>query len=385
MARRLVKWIKRAVLFLVAFGVVGVLSVYLYVENSIDKYMSDEAQKEMLHVIESTPNYPVKFYQTYQKYFPKESSNTLWPWIFNSYFLDRREDCPCNVVAYDYQWALNKSKNRIDGFISGLVLRAFLENELGSEKCFKYKLKYAPLVYERGIDSLLKHAKKEPSQLTEREILQILVIQNRPTYYNPIRNPENLERRVSQLMEKFDSSEREWKYLKHNLYINTKGDIGFASEPNIVFVPPSELEGERSMCPNVFLTTFGYYDSITLKSTIDVETFEYVGASYYKDKNHIYSHYTVCDGGAFKIFSDDTASFKVWGLHATYKSKAYHYRWGQLDADIETFTTFSASDNIARDKNGFFSFGERISAAELEKEMGQELFNDLLDSAVPSF
>ena len=347
--------------------------------------MTEEAQKEMLLTIENTPDYPPKFYQTYQKYFPDEASNTLWKSKYNSIINDDYTNCPCDDMAYNYQWSLAKNKNRIDGYIGMLALQVFLEKEVKAEKCLKYRLTYAPVGHSRGIKYLLKtHYRKDLEDLTEREVLELLVIPHAPTKFNPIRNPTNLRKMVDQLMEQVNSSEQEWKLLKHNLYINTKGDIGFASEPDIVFVPSSELEGERAMCPNVFLTTFGYDDSLTLKSTIDVETFEYLGASFYKDKNHIYSHYSVCDGGAFKIFADDTESFKVRGLHATYKSKAYHYRKGQLDADIETFTTFRSNDNIARDKNGFFSFGERISEAELEKEMGKVSFNELLDSAIPS-
>jgi hypothetical protein len=304
----------------------------------------------------------------------------MWPTLFSRIVFQELEECPCSKVAYYYSHIPTQRKGRLSSF----VLQAFIENNVSNEQCFEFYLENVELGHTRGFQYLLdNHYHKEFDEFTEREVLELLVIPHANTKLYPIRNPENLERRVYQLMEKFDSSEREWKLLKHGLYINTAGEIGFATERDLVFIPPSEIEGERSMCPNNFLTTFGYDDSTRLKSIIDVNTFESLGAFYYKDKNRVYTHYSVCDGGAFKIFANDTVSFKVLGLHATYKSKAYHYRRGQLDADIATFTTYRSQDHIARDKYGFFSFGERITTEELKKRMGEKLYKELLNSAIP--
>jgi hypothetical protein len=175
------------------------------------------------------------------------------------------------------------------------------------------------------------------------------------------------------------SNEREWTELKCGLYINSKGDLGFPTEPDIVFIPSSELEGERSMCPNNFLTKFGYNDTLQLKNVIDINSFESLGAGFYKDKGHVYSHYAVCAAGYFHIFADDTTTFKVLGGYAIYKTKVYERRKGLIEADAATFKVFEGFDHIAKDKDGFLSFGERISEEELKNEMGEGLFNKLVE------
>ena len=210
MFRKLLKGLKRAVLLSVILGVLGGLSLYLYVENSIGQHMSEESKTEILTTIEGIPEFPERFYKTYKKYFPEEASNTLWHSIFSSLINKRSYGCPCDDMAYDYQWSLTKKEHRIASRIGGLVLQAFLENEIGAEGCFKYRLKYAEFVNSRGIESLLeRHYKKELDHLTEREVIELLVIHELPTYYNPIRNPENLKRRVDAIIKKVNSSEGE--------------------------------------------------------------------------------------------------------------------------------------------------------------------------------
>ncbi len=178
---------------------------------------------------------------------------------------------------------------------------------------------------------------------------------------------------------KTDQTKGSWKELSSGLYINSNGDLGFPTESDLVFIPSSQIDDERVMCPNNFLTTFGYEDSLRLRDVIDTNTFQPLGASFYKDKNNIYSHYAVCDAGVFSIFASDTSTFRVVGTYAIYKSKVFHFRNGQIDADAETFQSFTDFSNIAKDKNGYFSFGERISLEDLKKEMGEELFEKLIE------
>lgn len=173
------------------------------------------------------------------------------------------------------------------------------------------------------------------------------------------------------------SFNHEWNKLRCGLYTNSKGDLAFATDPEIAFTPQNELEAER--CPNVFITEFGTYDDTTkLKAVIDTTTFKPLGANMFKDKNHIYSYYAMCDGGYFDIFSDDTTGFALLsGTYFQFKSKIYHTRHGLMDADAASFTVFEDFGHIAKDKNGYFSFHEKISEKDLMHELGAELYNKL--------
>jgi hypothetical protein len=167
------------------------------------------------------------------------------------------------------------------------------------------------------------------------------------------------------------SIENGWTALKCGLFINSKGDIGFPTEADLIFIPVSEIKGERSMCPNNFLTKLGYEDSLKLKTIIDTATFEFIGANYYLDANNVYLHYPVCDVGALIRFANDTATFKVVGSYAIYQDRVYHQSKGEIKADAVTFEVIEGGyEHIGRDKDGFFSFGERISKENLKSEIG---------------
>jgi len=176
------------------------------------------------------------------------------------------------------------------------------------------------------------------------------------------------------------SPSNEWNELQCGLYIHSSGDIGFPTEPDLVFIPPSEIYDERSICPNNFLTHLGDDTSKQLKLVVDTTTFEAIGTGFYKDKNNIYSHYAVCDAGTFSVFAEDTASFKLIGnSYAHYQSKIYHHRLGLMDTDPASFKSSAEFGQAAKDKDGFFSFGERITAEALQQEMGEEMFNRFED------
>jgi hypothetical protein len=163
----------------------------------------------------------------------------------------------------------------------------------------------------------------------------------------------------------------DWIQLKGRLYLSPTDELGFASIPERANVPRSELVGEQ--CENVFLNTIGSQHEIKLSAVIDTATFEELGADFYKDKNNVYHYYAMCDGGYLNVFAKDTSTFKVLGCcYASYKSEIFHSRSGRMDADPETFKTSSELGPMAKDKNGYFQFEERVSEEELLESSGEE-------------
>jgi len=164
-----------------------------------------------------------------------------------------------------------------------------------------------------------------------------------------------------------DSSD--WRKMKCGLYMSPEGKMGYASHEEIANLSKPEIAArfkKKEVCPNRFLTTFGHEYKISLNEVIDTSTFKAIGAGYFKDKNHIYSHYGMCDGGYFNIFSSDTSSFRLLNqYYATYKNEIYYYRADKINADFKTFKVSDEFEMIAKDKHGFFEFGERVTEEEL--------------------
>lgn len=167
-----------------------------------------------------------------------------------------------------------------------------------------------------------------------------------------------------------------WIRLTCGLYLSPDGVLGFASRPEIANIPNTQLKSEE--CANVFITHIGSEGRLSLKSVVDTNTFESLGANFYRDKSNIYNHYEMCDRGYLNIFSEDTSSFKVLGsCYAVHHSKVYHFRSGLIDADPVSFKTSNDLGQLAKDKYGFFAFGERISEEQLIQDAGQEMYRRL--------
>ncbi len=168
----------------------------------------------------------------------------------------------------------------------------------------------------------------------------------------------------------------DWRKMECGLFMSPDGKLGFATDPDIANVPRSELEGER--CENVFLTTFGWDTKQLLSSVIDTATFELLSGSFSRDKGHIYHYYAMCEGGYLNLFADDTSSFRLIGnCYAFFQGHIYHERNGLMDADAETFQVLPKFSCIAKDKNGYFEYNERVSEEELRNQIGEERFEEL--------
>ena len=161
-----------------------------------------------------------------------------------------------------------------------------------------------------------------------------------------------------------EQKNNKWKELECGLFINPKGAIGFPSAPEIANIPNSKLKPEQ--CPNVFITKIGWNDTTKLNQVIDINTFEDLGACFYKDKNRIYSYYPMCDGGYFNIFKKDTTDFRIvsdWYAKDN-KDVFYMSKKTPIGVDYSSFESKEGWGQLAKDKYHFYAFGDTISKAE---------------------
>jgi hypothetical protein len=160
----------------------------------------------------------------------------------------------------------------------------------------------------------------------------------------------------------------DWIEINDGLFVSPKGEIGFASNPLIANYTKQEIRelGKFEICENRFLTTLRNDNEMKLKDVVDTNTFVNIGYCFYKDKNNIYQHYDMCDGGFLHIFSNDTSSFRSLNSnYISFKSEIYYFREGKIDADFETFKVSFDIEQLAMDKHGFFEFGKRVDEKEL--------------------
>ncbi len=150
-----------------------------------------------------------------------------------------------------------------------------------------------------------------------------------------------------------------WRKTNYDLWISQKGKLAIRS------FDVSDLTTKKE----VFIDHFS--DGRSLNGLIDTKTFKYVGNYFYKDKNHVYLHYDMSDGGHINIIEGaDPTSFNLFGCNAKDKNSIYDQRNGKLDmVDYETFKTSSKIGCYAKDKNEFYFYGEIIDTTNADKEL----------------
>ncbi len=177
---------------------------------------------------------------------------------------------------------------------------------------------------------------------------------------------QNIGERINNYKKRLDSINKalEWRKLKCGLWINKNGDIGFLTSRAI-----GETETKEFIYTDYYIYKFGFNEYSPLKSVIDTATFHYLGSTFYKDKYHIYHHYTMSDGGSFNIYNiADYKTFKIIGdCYAKDKNHIFGERAGILEhVDYKTFISAKEAGCFAKDKNGYYFWDEKISDEELQ-------------------
>ncbi|WP_117879644.1 DKNYY domain-containing protein [Aureibaculum luteum] len=165
------------------------------------------------------------------------------------------------------------------------------------------------------------------------------------------------EDKIKNTIERLDSINMalDWKLIKDKLYRNNAGQLGFQIDY------ATEVGNTKN-----YITQFCDSES-TLNEIIDMESFEHLGSTFYKDKNNIYHYFDMAYGGRFsKYTTADYDTFHVIGdNYAKDKNNIYGERAGILkNVDYKTFTSEIGAGPYAKDKFGYYFWDELIMTHE---------------------
>jgi len=150
-----------------------------------------------------------------------------------------------------------------------------------------------------------------------------------------------------------------WRKTKYDLWISQKGKLAIQSF--------DVSDGAHKK--EVFIDHFS--NGKSLNSVIDTTTFKYLGHYFYKDKNHVYRHYDMSDGGQLIIEDANSRSFNLLGgCYAKDNTSIYGQRHGKLDrVDYKTFKFSDKFGCYAKDKNGYYFWGEKIDTTNADDDL----------------
>ncbi|WP_300671049.1 DKNYY domain-containing protein [Soonwooa sp.] len=149
-----------------------------------------------------------------------------------------------------------------------------------------------------------------------------------------------------------------WTKTSFGLYKSKNGDLGLKTSEGT----------EEGIIIEKYITEMA--DGQALKSVIDSATFSYLGSSFYKDKNHVYTHYAMADGGNFwTVDNADVKTFQVLGnCYAKDKNKIFTERNMEADTifDYHSFRTCDDCGCFAKDKKGYYFWDEKLDINAIE-------------------
>ena len=175
----------------VGFGA-AVVVFYYHITTSIDTYIAPAQQKVLLRTIRSSEELPKNVSKVLDKYYAMELNNTYLKGVRINILKRRHVDCYCSQVANQVYYLRNKNA----GILSVPTTALWLENYFTPKQCFQYLFNNTNMNY-RGMEDNSQSIFNQPlSSLNEEQILKLIVMMEAPTFYHPIRNPENSDRKV---------------------------------------------------------------------------------------------------------------------------------------------------------------------------------------------
>ena len=174
--------------------------------------------------------------------------------------------------------------------------------------------------------------------------------------------------------QKETSTSLDWKQINGNFYSDKDGNIGYK-------VPVDSLEREKTGYNYRYLThVYGVNDEpVELGKVVDIASLKDLDYGFYQDKNHIYYHYEMADGGTFSIFEADLKTFEVLNyFYSRDKNHVYEYRNGIMEGvDPKTFKVYNGSACFGKDKNGYYNWNTKIYKDSIKDPSILEILNKL--------
>ena len=173
------------------------MGLYIYSTKSAYWKISKDNQEEIISIIQSAPALPERFYYLYNKIYPGSLDYGQL-----HYFLNRNKgyaECPCRLAGYKFSTLYN---------IHLTQLTFWLEEKVSPKECLNYYA--AHMDFSNQINGILQASNyyfdKNIRDLSDYELIELIIILENPTLYNKNRKSDRLNKRVNDIMKSFIST-----------------------------------------------------------------------------------------------------------------------------------------------------------------------------------
>lgn len=171
-------------------GLLLLLSFLFWGSSSYNAAIPEKSIKMVVEAVRGAKNLPDTFYSVFHKI---EKVGSTGDFLFATAFNRNQVFCPCLQVAKRHL-APTPNKNRLLQNHYFAALR--LEKELSQKECLNYLVANTDFLYQAiGVQQAAQtYFHKNLSELSQREMATLILMMRNPLAYNPLINPEIMER-----------------------------------------------------------------------------------------------------------------------------------------------------------------------------------------------
>lgn len=184
-------------------GLLGLVTcIYIgYVFSPFNEDIDKEKIVELTEVIKESKKHDERLLLMYSKVNNNALEKSFWDNYWRMILKGENNRCPCWLVVRDARF-INLRKRIVE---NDFAITVKIEKEVSQKDCLNYYLEnFRFLNRVRGIETAAKfYFQKEIANLSEDEMIGLIVMLENPVLYNPKRFKERHDEKVKEVKKKF--------------------------------------------------------------------------------------------------------------------------------------------------------------------------------------
>ena len=188
----------------IIIGIFIVLIGYQYLKTTWKKFITEKQLIELISEIKSSKDLPNRFYELYDKEYPKSLDYSTNKLLLKNLFSKEKYNSPSITASIISGFSTNHNRDSRLTKPREYILSLKLEEETTQKQCLNWVTeKYDFTNRIIGIENAsMFYFQKDLEKLNDEELTKLIVIMINPSLYNPSRRKELFENKVKELMKK---------------------------------------------------------------------------------------------------------------------------------------------------------------------------------------
>lgn len=167
------KQIKCSIIVFSIVILVSLLGSYTYFTKFVYFKVKKDERDKIVWSVKAAPPLPLRFYDIYNKVYSNTLNHGQLYYLFNR----ENNECPCRLASYDFSSAYK---------IHLVNFTFWLESQASQKECLTYYLANVDLLHNtKGVFQASEYySNKSIDNLSDYELLKLIVIIENPSYYN---------------------------------------------------------------------------------------------------------------------------------------------------------------------------------------------------------